>query len=484
MTEPARILTSRGYSILKSSLTPELNTKIRKDLTVKPHSMSRYVAMVDNEFPVFLESATRLYLPRMWAKDMIGPADTSVMSDGCALPQSLAFTGKPYDYQEGIIKKFLDADANGLICVPCGKGKTFMALAIAYRLGRRFMVIVDKEFLLDQWAGEMRSLMPGIRIGRFQADKMEVEADSYDCTICMIQTVVQRQIPESVLRSYGFTIFDECHHLGAKHFSKILTKIQTKHMLGLSATPTRDDGLTKVFEWHLGKPVYWEKRREADETVRVEIMRFTCNDIEYTETPMNFRGEVILARLLTQIVNCQKRNVFIADRLKQLIQDPGRRILVLSERIGHLEMLEALVKPTAEALGCAMGYYIGGMKTATRELAAEEARILWASYAMASEAMNIKTLNCVLMASPRRKIEQSTGRILRQRPEERKVAPLILDVVDVHRPMQSQSRQRILYYKKCGYKVKNSGDKESDTEDGIEKPSQPAVVTYGFVDDD
>jgi superfamily II DNA or RNA helicase len=465
------VLTTHGYAVLKSELTKEQETKIRKDLTVKPQTQqSRYDALADNEFGVYLESATRLYLPRVWAHDNLGPATTSVMSDGDILPKELSFIGKPYDYQEGIIKKFLDADANGLICVPCGKGKTFMALAIAFRLGRRFMVVVDKEFLLDQWAGEMRNLIPGIRVGRFQATKAEVDPAEYDCTICMIQTIVQRQIPESVLRSYAFTIFDECHHLGAKHFSKVLSKLQTKHMLGLSATPTRDDGLTKVFEWHLGKPVYWEKKREADATVSVELMRFESDDIDYTEVPTNFRGEVILARLLTQIVNCQKRNIFVANRLKELVKETGRRILVLSERIGHLEALETLMKPT----GCVMGYYIGGMKTATRDLAAEEAQILWATYAMASEAMNIKTLNTVLMASPRKKIEQSTGRILRQRPEERQVAPLILDVIDVHRSMQNQARQRIAYYKKCGYKIQDKRDLEVE----------PETVEYGFVDDD
>ena len=456
----SKVMTTHGYALLKSSLTSEEDISIRKQLTVKPNTFSKYGGVEAEEFPTYLESATRLYLPRMWAREHLGPEESSVMVEGVPLPSNLKFTGKPYEYQENIINLFLEADANGLICVPCGKGKTFMAISIAFRLGKRFMVIVDKEFLLDQWAGEMRNLCPGIRIGRFQTDQMEVEPEMYDCTICMIQTIVKRQIPETVLRSYGFTIFDECHHLGAKHFSKVLNKIQTKHMLGLSATPTRDDGLTKVFEWHLGKPVYWEKKREADETVRVEILRYENDDPAYTNTPTNSRGEVILPRLLTQIVNCRERSLFIADKLKELIKEPTRRILVLSERIGHLEDLEALLKST----GVKMGYYIGGMKTAVRDLAATEAQILWASYAMASEAMNIKTLNCVVMASPRRKIEQSTGRILRQRPEERKVAPIIVDVVDVHRTMQSQSKLRIAYYKKCGYKIQDGTNADSDDE--------------------
>jgi hypothetical protein len=101
--------------------------------------------------------------------------------------------------------------------------------------------------------------------------------------------------------------------------------------------------------------------------------------------------------------------VVIADRLKDLIKEPGRRILVLSERIGHLEALEALVKKDPTSATCVTGYYIGGMKTATRDLAAEEAQILWATYAMASEAMNIKTLNTVLMASPRKRLSRVLG---------------------------------------------------------------------------
>jgi superfamily II DNA or RNA helicase len=140
--------------------------------------------------------------------------------------------GKPFDYQEAILKKFTDAGSNGLICVPCGKGKTFMALSLAARLGKRFLVVVDKEFLLNQWKGEMEAFFPGLRIGILQGPKAEVEAEDYDCTICMIQSLVQKTYPEGTFRSYGFAIFDECHHLGASNFSQALLKIQTKYMLG------------------------------------------------------------------------------------------------------------------------------------------------------------------------------------------------------------------------------------------------------------
>jgi hypothetical protein len=95
---------------------------------------------------------------------------------------------------------------------------------------------------------------------------------------------------------------------------------------------------------------------------------------------------------------------------------------------------------------------------------------------MASEAMNIKTLNCVLMASPRKKIEQSTGRILRQRPEERKLAPIILDIVDMHPTYGRQSRERISYYKACGYKIIDGSKKGFNDK-------KEEVVKYEIVDD-
>jgi hypothetical protein len=127
--------------------------------------------------------------------------------------------------------------------------------------------------------------------------------------------------------------------------------------------------------------------------------------------------------------------------------------------------------------------YIGGMKTATRDLAAEEAQILWASYAMASEAMNIKTLNTMVMVSPRKKIEQSTGRILRVQKDARTVTPMIVDIVDSHGVYQGQWRKRKAYYKKCAYKVVIHGkeevkEKEKEKE-AKEKSSDVIPITKG-----
>jgi superfamily II DNA or RNA helicase len=503
ITELNKILTTKGYAIRKDFLTEEQINHLRETLCVTPIVNQKFIRAADRDslsFKIFRESPTRFYVPRAWGRQTFGTEEANVVPEGNPLRTTLEFIGKPYEYQKAIVDQFLFAGKNGLICVPCGRGKTFMAIWTALRIGKKFLIIVDKEFLMNQWKGELEALVPGIQIGILQEDKCEVEEEirygrpftipelkaickekglrvggnrdeiltrlkehtpnfedrekqtvSFDCTIAMIQTLVQRDFPSNLFDSFGFTIFDECHHLGAQHFSRVFQKVQTRYSLGLSATPTRDDGLTKVFEWHLGKPVYWEKTREPDPDVIVKPLYIEFEEEAYTRLPLDWRKEVVLPRLLTQILEYKPRTKLICESILELCKDEHRRILVLSERISHLESIEA----ECTSSGYSMSYYIGGMKEEEREGGAATAKILLATYAMASEAMNIKTLNTVVLASPRKKVEQSTGRILRIRAHERKVSPIIVDVVDNHDMYKGQYRKRLAYYHKCKYTIQD-----------------------------
>ncbi len=452
------ILTRKGYSILKTALTDEQTATMIKELTACPKVNPSFVGKKEAaamSFKLYRESPVRWYLPRAWAQTAFGKEQSSTVSEGLQLTEKArTFVGSPYDYQETIIRKFTDSGKNGLICVPCGKGKTFMALAIASRIARRFLIIVDKEFLADQWRGEIAQYMPNIRVGILQATKKEIDPALYDCTICMIQTLCLHDFTDNTFDDYGFTIFDECHHLGAQYFSKTLLKVQTQYMLGLSATPDREDGLTRVFEAFLGKPVYQEKTREPDPTVSVKGVILDIQDADYLEVPSNWKGEPIMARLLSKITECAPRNREIIRWILWLCAGAAaaqRRVLVLSERISHLTTLDEMLKGS----GITTGYYIGNMKTDVRESAAANAQVLFASYQMASEAMNIKTLNSVIFASPRKRIEQSSGRILRVKKEDRVVNPVIIDIVDTHTMYMSQWQKRVTYYRKCAYQIEH-----------------------------
>jgi superfamily II DNA or RNA helicase len=138
-----------------------------------------------------------------------------------------------------------------------------------------------------------------------------------------------------------------------------------------------------------------------------------------------------------------------------MCSEPKRKILVLSERKILLENLEillgALAKPPT------VGYYVGGMKQEDLDATAAHSQVVLATYAMANEGLNIKTLNAVILASPRKKVEQSTGRILRMRPEERSIDPLIVDIIDPHETYKRQWKVRQSYYKQCGYDIQEEG---------------------------
>jgi superfamily II DNA or RNA helicase len=460
-----RILTVRGYAIKKASLKAAQEATLKAELFVSPKIPERF-AKAAKPFPIFMESATRYYVPRAWGEAAYGSAQVNLLPEGLPLPATVRFKGTPHDYQTEILDKFEAAGKNGLLCVPCGKGKTFMALAAAVRAGRRFMVIVDKEFFLNQWKGEMEAFVEGLRVGILQGNKAEVNPDKYDCLICMLQTLALHEYPEGFFSQYGLAIFDECHKLGAPHFSRALQKVQPRYLLGLSATPVRDDGMTFVFESYLGKPFHWDKVREADPTVVVRGVHFAAAlppgdaaaaaaAADFREVPTNWRGEPVLARLLSKVVEYAPRTRRILDILIEMCQDPRRKILVLSERKILLENLELLLGALSEPP--TVGYYVGGMKQVDLDATAANAQVVLATYAMANEGLNIKTLNAIILASPRKKVEQSTGRILRMRPEERSVDPLIVDIIDPHDTYKRQWKVRLSYYKKCGYDIQEEG---------------------------
>jgi superfamily II DNA or RNA helicase len=466
-----RVLTVKGYAIKKSSLSDIQTHYLRSELTVAPKVMDKFQKMTPH-FPIYYESSTRFYVPRHWGKKQFGEPEVDIVPEGLPLPPAISFRTAfpPHDFQIEIMKLFLEKGANGLICVPCGYGKTFMALNLAVQIKKRFLIVVDKEFLMNQWKSEIENFIQGARVGILQSTKAQIDKDKYDITICMIQTICRREFPEGFFEEYGLTIFDECHHLGAAYFCQALKKIQTKYMLGLSATPDREDGLTRVFESFLGDPVYKNTQRAPDAEAVVKAVWFDSEDPAYKEIPVNWRGEPITAKLLNQVAECEERNQKTMRILEEYARDPKRFILILSDRISQLEWFEKALQATTFRTG----YYIGGMKQSILDDNADKCQILLATYQMASEAFSVKKLNTVILATPRKNVQQSTGRIFRERIEERKVAPHIIDIIDSHDCHRRRWFVRQRFYKECKYTIQhidrpNKGKKDEEREENEEK---------------
>jgi superfamily II DNA or RNA helicase len=119
------------------------------------------------------------------------------------------------------------------IQLPPGFGKTVMALYLISKLKVKTLIIVHKEFLMNQWKERIAQYIPNCSVGIIKQKKVE---SNNDIVIASLQSLCMRSYDEDVFKDFGFLIIDECHHVGAQVFSKALFKVNFKYTLGLSAT--------------------------------------------------------------------------------------------------------------------------------------------------------------------------------------------------------------------------------------------------------
>ena len=439
-------LGKRGHAILKKSLSVQEQKFIRDELTVRPY-IPKSPAQPP-KFPIYRESPNKLYLPRYFALDHFGPPTVSKVDSYEERP--MKFAGGLRDYQEAIVNKYMNHVSQphiggGLLEVPCGRGKTCCALYIAAQLSVKTLVIVHKEFLLNQWVERINQFLPHAKIGRLQGQVLDIE--DKDIVIAMLQSLSMKEYPDSVFSPFGLTIVDEVHHISSEVFSRALCNVVTQYTLGLSATMQRKDGLTKVFKMFLGEIAYREKAKSND-SVLVRGISYNVEDPVFNETLIDYRGNPKYSSMISTLCNYSRRSDFIIKIIKhELVEKPDQQIMILAHQKAILAYLHDSIQHNN--IG-SVGYYVGGMKEAELKKS-ESKQIILATYAMASEGLDIKTLTTLLMATPKTDITQSVGRILRVAHKR----PLILDIIDSHEPFQRQWQKRRKFYDQNKYTIQH-----------------------------
>ena len=315
---------------------------------------------------------------------------------------------------------------HGLLSLPCGYGKTTVALAIACHMGWRTMIVVHKEFLATQWRERIQQFCPRARVGIVQQDRCIV--DECDFVVAMLQTLSQRRYRFDAFESVGTLFVDEAHHICARTFSQSLFRLCPRHAYGLSATPDRRDGLACVLHWFLG-PTVFRVERECRQQVHVRVVYFEHVHFREQEVPtMRVQGGktvTSMAGILDALVSLHERQTALLDIVCEAVDADGRRqMLVLTDRRAHCYALrEAL-----QARGVSVGLYIGGMKKADLEDTAKNKRVIVATYAQANEGLDIPRLNGLVLATPKADVKQAVGRILRDASSS--IPPTIWDVFD------------------------------------------------------
>ena len=463
-------LTRRGYIIEKKYIPPKMLEFIYNSLKVSPKTHPDYQKFAD-VFGVFSESVSKLYLPKFWALENIGSPRIVNEMEGTKI--NIKFAYNLYDFQVPIVDKiYNDIQTKGstILSIFCGGGKTCMSLYIAAKLGYKTLIVVHTSVLLKQWVERINFFLPGTKIGIIRGAKFQSKDN--DICIAMLQTLTsqQRVFQKGIFDEFGFTIFDEVHHLAAPQFSRAMPLVSTKYSLGLSATPKRADELEKVFHWFLGDLGWNQKKREISNLI-VKYINYL--QFDYVEK-RRWNNSLDLHAMVETIINSKIRNKFIVENAIKFAS-MGRQVLVLSVRRNHLKLLQKMTdlsKKNSEIPGIldklfpyqeeiienimgfyqkplTTGLYLGQMKPEELEKSSK-CDIIFGTYQLVSEGTDIPSLNTLIMASPKKSIEQVVGRILRAKTN---FEPLVIDICDNFSVYINQGKFRQKYYNSQEYHI-------------------------------
>ncbi|MBK6547712.1 MAG: DEAD/DEAH box helicase family protein [Arcobacter sp.] len=332
--------------------------------------------------------------------------------------------------QEDAIKEILKYDSS--ICVaPPGFGKTLIGAKIFEQRAVKTLIIVNKNMLLDQWISRFVDYFGYKKsdigfLGKSQ-NRLNGNID-----IATMQSL--NNIPELV-ENYTQVIVDECHHIPALTFEQIVKNFKGKYILGLSATPNRKDELDPILYQQLGN-ISYEYKKPKTHTNRLLVIK-----TEFTSSADNY------ATIINELVSNEDRNRQIVKTIKENID---RKILLLSDRIEHLNLLENILKE--EKIDFVSVHGSQNKKEQVENMQkVKTSSLILATSSFFGEGIDFPHLNTIIFATPISfygRLIQYLGRIGRGNQE-----CLAIDFLDSKNAMlNSTYKKRLEGYKAMHYK--------------------------------
>lgn len=356
------------------------------------------------------------------AKDDLGVAFDDHRSVGLPIGPLQSPAGRSYQIT-GVIR--LEKKAQGTIVLPCGGGKTRLGVGAIAKIGRTTIVLVHTGDLLDQWVETIREHL-GVEPGIVDANRKQWDADIVVASIFSLVPMLEED--PSIGKRFGLVIIDEHHHVAALTQQRALRHLPAKYRLGLSATPEREDGHTKLVDWSFGP-------RLLVKTVQELVADGFLMMPRLVEVPTSFEHEVSatdprrVTKLHRALVADDARNQLIVDLAAWEVH-AGETVLLLSNRKPHCRKLGRMLG----ALGIDARVVVGTTKKSDRkgdlgDLRSGAAPIVIAT-SLADEGLNVERLSRIILAFPekaRGKTIQRVGRLTRMWSGK---DPVIFDVVD------------------------------------------------------
>lgn len=397
-------------------------------------------------------NGNELILPFGCLSDLFQMYPLEIFENRIVLGKSVVYNSKIelFDYQKKVSERAY-LRKNGIIVMPAGSGKTQTALELIAKLGLRTLWITHTIDLLNQSYDRAKSNFEGIGLGKISNGKIEIGTH---ITFATVQTLKSIDL-QSYADTWDCIIVDECHRIcgtpvKAGMFYKVINKLVARYKYGLTATPYRNiRGTEKAMFCLLGKTIIeLEKDVIGDRIIPATIIKVNTDINEIPDECEETDGTIKYAKLTTVLSQDKNRNKLILDLLRKC---KDNYTLVLVDRVEQMYYLQDKLK---------YGNVIDGKtKKDKREKAIQEVRdgkvkVLFATYGLAKEGLDIPRLDRLILASPHRDkatIIQSVGRI--ERKFANKVNPICFDLVDNLRYFQGMYKNRKSYYKKNNNKI-------------------------------
>jgi superfamily II DNA or RNA helicase len=379
--------------------------------------------------------------------------------------------------------KALAACDDGILCAPTAFGKTAVAANLIAIRKVNTLVLVHRRQLMDQWR-ERLALFLGLAtkaIGQIGGGK---NTQTAQLDVAVIQSLIRKGEVKDIVAEYGQVIVDECHHVSAFSFERVLKKVKAKYVLGLTATPVRKDGHHPIILMQCG-PIRFNvssKKQASASAFQYEVIpRLT----EFTVPPE--WNDIGIQDIYTALVHDDERSDLIVADVVGAIED-GRFPLLLTERTDHLQLLfEKLVRRVPNVF-----VMKGGMGKRQRDSTASEIlavpdgqpRVILATGRYIGEGFDDARLDTLFLAMPiswRGTLQQYVGRL--HRLHEDKHIVRVYDYVDASVPVLNRMyEKRVKAYEAVGYTVaRPSGEPEAQADlrfATIERIAVQAAVAF------
>lgn len=417
-----------------SDIEDNIKEEIQDELKFRPEIQkfsvnNRFQKQGEYVYPYELDIHDNVYLPYAYALGKLSNIEPPKISDFPKI--DVKFTKTLREGQKQILPEFSEKlNRKGCIKLACypGWGKTCFANYLSTKIKLKTLIIVHRSVLVDQWKESILNFVDNPKIQILKTGK-EIKPDTqYLITTAGIVENFRWKFSE-----FGLVIVDEIHTIATKSLSTCLKYITPRFLIGLSATPTRPDGMDKLLDVYFGEDCIYRKLTRSH-------LYYGVKTNLTPEFEVNEKGELIWNSILEWQSKSEERNQIILDIIEK---HKDRHFLVLCKRIEHAQYLLDKLKEMGERVDS----MIGSGNTFDKN-----ARVLIVTIQKCGVGFSHDILDSLIIASDCEEyFVQYLGRVMRTEVG----TPIVFDLVDEHPSLKRHFSTRKKVSKEAGGEFKN-----------------------------